>query len=66
MTWWEIARLFLAVAVAGCVGGLMGGWAAERRLDRVWDERTQRPRLNDQTLADADDRGPANPGGGGG
>ena len=34
MRWWDYVALFAGIAVAIGFAGLVGGWAAERRLDR--------------------------------
>jgi hypothetical protein len=53
MNWWEVPILALVAVTSICGGGLMGAWAAERRLDRLQERELYRPRLNPQKAQDA-------------
>lgn len=44
MRWWDYAGLVMAMAASAGLGGLMGAWAAERRLDRLQARELYRPK----------------------
>lgn len=48
MRWWDYVALFSAVVASVGLSGLVAGWAAERRLDRIQRREYARPSMNDQ------------------
>ena len=54
MRWWDYAALLATIFISAGLGGLMGAWAAERRLDQHWDDGTSLPPVvNPQKAEDA-------------
>jgi hypothetical protein len=55
MNWWEVTILALVTVVSIATGGLMGAWAAERRLDQLQRKELYQspvPPLNPQKAED--------------
>lgn len=53
MSWWEYVVPFATIVASVAFSGLVAGWAAERRLDRIQARELAPPRLNDQAAEDA-------------
>lgn len=58
MRWWDYVALFAWAGVVIGFAGLVGAWAAERRLDRIQRrELDPGPVLNDQLAKDVAESG---------